>query len=50
MDDSRVGCGRDRDVRIACQVFRVEPDPLDAGSVKVLRHRFDVSVAFACDD
>ena len=50
MDDARVGCGCDRDVRISCQVFRVEPDPLDAGSVKVLRHGFDVSVAFACDD
>ena len=50
VDNARAGRGPDGDVRIACKVFRVDPDPFNTSCVKVVRHGFDVSVAFACND
>jgi hypothetical protein len=47
VDDASAGRGRDRDARIACQVFGVEPDPLYASCVEMLRHGLDMAVLFA---
>lgn len=47
VDDACACRGRDCDGRIACQVFRVEPDPLYAGCVEVLRHGLDMAVLLA---